>query len=197
MFYELYADQNVTYGGVWFDPEDNSAIEVIDMESATGDKGVFFIERGSLHVTEENLKRAVESAGRFHEESPPHKAPEGRKRWISVPFVPSPKPGYLFWVPEPILGPKILEAWGAWTIHQEQGGEFEELPEEIRDLVLMGASDIESYSGIGEGEIRVVIQNYPGAKKKKEKTYPNAIISNDPEKSIWKILKEMGVRRDA
>lgn len=196
MFYELYADRNVVNGGLWFDPEENEIIEVIDMDSGAGETGVNYIERGSLHVTEERMRSAVESSGHFSVESPPG-PPKSRKRWFSVPWTPPPAPGYLFWVPKPPIGPKILEAWDTWTEHEREGGKFEELPEEIQELVFQGAQALHGYAGMDRGETHVVIQQYPGAKKKKEEDYPNAIISRNPEAAIWRILKEMGVRKNA
>lgn len=196
MFYGLYVDQDITLGGLFFNPDDNGMIEVIDMESASGQRGVIYVERGSLHVDEERMRRAVESSGYFHVESPPE-VPQGRKRWLSVPWTPTPEPGYLFWVPRPPLGPKILEAWEAWSEHLEEGGKFEELPEETKKLIFLGARAVLDYSGISEGETHVVIKKYPGAEKWKDHDYPNAIISKNPEAAIWKILKQMGVRKDA
>lgn len=196
MFYNLYSNRDVTEGGLWYNPDDNEMIEVTDMESGAGEKGVIYVEIGSLYVTEETMRRAVEGSGYFQLEPPPE-APRGRKRWLSIPFIPEPAPGYLFWVPETPLGPKILEAWETWTEHHKRGGKFEELPEETQELVFRGAQELHSYSGMDGGDTHVVIQKYPGAEKWKDHDYPNAIISSNPETAVWKILKSMGVRKNA
>ncbi len=200
VFYELRSDIEVIYGGVWFDPVDNSAIEVIDMEVATGEEGmgITLIEEGPIYINEERLKKAAESAGLFHEERPPQ-PPTGRKHWLPRPWEPPPKPEHLFWMPEPIPGPKVMKAWGEWNELNNEGVKFEELPEDMRNYILMGVDAIMSYYGMDGGPSRsvAVIEYGLGMKQKKEKWGENSVITKNPERAVWKILAEMGVRRDA
>ena len=194
MFYELYRDQNVLNGGLWFDPDDDEVIQVTDMQSAAGETGVTLVERGRIYVTEEKLKKAAESAGMFYEEPPPQ-PPKGRKHWFSRPWSPPPKPGHLFWMPETPFGPRVMKAWEEWTKLFDAGGKFEELPEDVQYAVMRGAQAVMDYSSMDVSESRVVISKWKGAAKQKRQ-WLNAVISSDAEKAVWKILKEMGVRRN-
>jgi len=196
MFYSLHRDRNVLYGGAWFNPDDMEIIEVIDMESAAGDEGVTMLERGGIHVpNEDHLRKALESAGFFHEEGPPSPR-EGRKFWDPRPWGPPPQPGQLFWTPKPIDGPRIMQAWKTWKDLDAEGGKFEELPEEVQHDVLMAADAILGYSGAEYGGQVFVIDKAQRRSGAKTGSWPGAIYSSNPEKAVWKILKKWGVRRD-
>jgi hypothetical protein len=193
MFYELYSESDVSRGGLWFDPENSEAIEVIDMESAAGDTGLTIIQKGSVYITEERLKRALESAGHFTLESPPA-PPKGIHDWSPRHTThPRPKPGQLFWTPEPSPGPRIMEAWGEWErLRDDEEVEFPTLPEEMRDDVLTGAEAMISYGGMEAFEGKTVIETSQEAKYKARR-FDDAIISGNPELAVREILIEMGV----
>jgi len=197
MFYSLYKDRHVVYGGVWYDPVNEDFIEVIDVADAgRNHESVNYIERGSAYMTVERLETALRGAGYFTEEEPP-KHPAGRKQWFVEDLIPPPKPGALFWMPEPILGPRILKSWEEWEAFKRAGSKFEEVPQEIRDDVLLAAEAVMSYHGIDGGHSGpIVVIKKADATPKLRREYPNAIISSNPEKAIWEILKKMGVRRE-
>lgn len=193
MFYNLYKDRDVSYGGLWYEPLSEDVIEVIDMSAhSKKEEGVNYIERGSAYITFDRLDKALRSEGYFTEEDPP-KPPSGRKQWFHEDFVPPPKPGSLFWAPEPIIGPRILKSWEEWQAFKKVGAKFEEIPEEIRRDVLLAADAIVSYHGQDSVGVAVVIDQEKLTPFLKER-YPSAVISSWPEKAIWKILKKMGVR---
>jgi hypothetical protein len=204
VFYELYADRHVLHGGLWFDPDESEFIRVTDMDSAAGEKGVTLLERGYAHITEERLREAAENTELFYVEPPPS-PPKGRKHWFPRPWAPPPKPGYLFWTPNIPRGPHVISAWATWTkLNEEEGGKFDELPEEVQKDVLLGAQTVNEYAGVDAMESVYVIdknQRRPGSvsqkwEKTKEGAWPSAIYESNPERAVWKILGKWGVRRD-
>lgn len=199
MFYELYRDVNVTNGGQWFNPADFDVIEVTDLGSAMGGsegEGVTLIQRGSLYVNQERLEKALKSADLFTEQTPPS-PPAGRKHWSPRSWEPLPKPGYLFWMPDPVPGPKILLAWANWGELQNEGVKFEELPEDMRNYILMGVEPLMSYYGMERDRDVAVIEFGPGMMYKKQHWGDNSVITKNPERATWKVLEELGVEQNA
>ncbi len=196
MFYPIYRDVNVAAGGLWFDPKDGDIIDVTDLGSATGEYGVTLVEDGSLYITQERLEKAGKSAGLF-QDVPPPTPPTGRKHWDPRPWAPPAKPGYLFWMPaEPVPGPKVLEAWDKWSELSQKGITFEELSKSEQHYILIGAEVLMSYYGFDVDRSIAVIERGPGMKEKKDKWGDSSVISKNPERAVWKILKEWGVRDD-
>lgn len=198
MFYEIYADRDVSLGGLWFNPADFDVIEITDLGSAMGGRegeGVTLIERGSLYVNQERLEKALKSAGLFEEERPPS-PPKGRKHWFPRPWEPTPKRGYLFWMPDPIPGPKVLLAWANWGELQNEGVKFEELPEDMRGYIFMGVEPLISYYGTDRDRSVAVIEFGPDMMYKKRHWGDNSVITKNPERATWKVLENFGVERD-
>jgi hypothetical protein len=197
MFYSLYQDANVVNGGLWFNPEDLEFVEVIDMDSATGATGVNIIQRGSAYITEDRLRTAVESAGHFEPQLPPLQ-PTGRKHWFPRPWTPPPKPGHLFWAPDPVRGPRIIKAWEDWeTRANDEGIKFKDLPADQQQDILVGVEAYHGYYGTDSDREYVVIERHRGMAEQKRQFGEDAIITTNPERAIWKILKELGVEEDA
>ncbi len=196
MFYSLYRNVNVAAGGLWFDPKDGAVIQVTDMASAAGEEGITLIEDGSLYITQERLEKAAKSADLFQDQPPPE-PPTGRKHWDPRPWAPPTKPGYLFWMPvQPVPGPKVLEAWDKWSELLQKGITFEELLKSEQHYILIGAEALESYYGFDVNQSMVVIEYGPGMQAKKDQWGDSSVISKNPERAVWKILKEWGVRDD-
>ena len=63
MFRTLYADVNIVYGGLFYDPDEGEAIEVVDLDSAAGVPGCNLIERGYIFAASEDTQAALRSAG--------------------------------------------------------------------------------------------------------------------------------------
>lgn len=196
MYYPLHRDRNVVYGGSWYDPADEEFIEVMDVDVGRDYTSVNYIERGTAPIRIDDLEKALRSHGYFTEEEPTA-LPKGRKQWFAEDMTPPPKPGHLLWVPEPIKGPGIMHSWEEWKAFQRAGAKFEEIPAEMRSDVLLAADAYLAYHGSNAGhESPRVVINRADITAKLRREYPNAIISSNPEKAIWKELKKMGVRRE-
>ncbi len=196
MFYELYRDVNVTSGGVWVDPDTMDFIQVTDMDSAVGEEGVTLVEKGGSFADEETVKGGLRSAGFFEVDKPPA-PPRTRKHWDPRPWKPHPKPGYLFWLPKVPEGYRILEAWKRWNELDDAGEKFESLPEDLKLDVLIALEASFGYSGFdgSPGESVAVIEKGTAGVKERHK-WGEAVVSKNPERAVWKILKEMGVENN-
>lgn len=212
MFYELYRDQgNIVYGGKWFNPVTMEMIEVIDLDSASGVDGTSAIERGPVYIDEDRLREAGKSLGWEFQAPQPPPMPEGPREWMprsySKKWEPPPQPGNLFWVPETPLIEKIAGAWRRFgELEREHRFDTEKaflaLDPEKRELVLQGADGIHSYYGFDGGSDRrhLVIEKGSDSEEDADSLIDqwgarDAVVAKDPRKAVWKILKELGVKR--
>ncbi len=70
-FHGLYVDGDILAGGTWVNPDDQTFIQVIDMESAAAHEGVNAIEKGISYISEETVMRGLEMNDLFTLEEPP------------------------------------------------------------------------------------------------------------------------------
>lgn len=189
-FYELYVDRDVLQGGLWFDPESSEYVEVIDMDDAAGEKGVTFVSRQSLAITEDLVRRALTNDGLFELEKPPS-PPKSGKWWSPAGFRPKPRPGYLFWLPRIPSGYRIMESWLRWESLLNEGEPFPSLSEQERDDVLGAAESVHRYAGATEIETRTVIDKEHSARYRDQ--FPDATLTWHPKKAVLEILEEWGI----
>lgn len=62
-YYELHGDVNILYGGLWFDPDGGSFVEVIDMESAAGVEGAHLVEEGRAFLSDKVIREGAQAYG--------------------------------------------------------------------------------------------------------------------------------------
>lgn len=162
MFYTLYADANIEYGGLFFNPDALEFVEVIDLDSASGVDGTSLITRGGAFFDEKVIRGGASVVGNEA------KADE------------------------------MVEAALAWN---NSSTPFEDLPKKQRDLILMAAEAVFSYMGMDGGPDRiemVIDKSYEESVEKKDSIgyewgARDVVVSSDPRKAIWKILRQMGV----
>ncbi len=62
-WYSLGHDVDIVYGGLWFNPQTVEVIEVVDLDSATGIDGTNMIQRGSIYITDESIRKGASFVG--------------------------------------------------------------------------------------------------------------------------------------
>ena len=197
-FHELYVEQDVLAGGVWVDPDGDIFIQVIDMGSATGDEGVTTIEKGIGVINEETVRKGLEMSGLFTLEAPPQpRRRTGRKAWDPTRRRrdPAPKPGHLFWKPDVPEGFRIMDTWLAFSESQEPFIKFTEEAQEDLLRALEGAFAYMGFDGSPDNSVVVIDRSSDVDQRNDPRWGPNAIISRNPEKAVWRELKKMGVEK--
>ncbi len=196
-FRGLYVDGDILAGGTWVNPDDQTFVQVIDMESAAGFDGVNVIEKGVGAVNNETVMRGLEMNGLFTLEPPPATDPprRGRKAWdptARYSDVPTPQPGQLFWTPKSPEGPRII---ATWMVFAESVETFDELAKPDQVDVLRALEGAFAYAGFDGSPDHSVIVIDRGSDERKNPQWKNAIISKNPERIIWRELKKMGVEK--
>ena len=196
MFYELdrKARLDILAGGLWYNPDTGRFVEVLDMEEATGDVGVTFVEVHDESFTPEIIEEGARMGGFFIEQRPP-KPPRGRKQWSPRPWTPPPTAGHLFWMPPPLEGPIIVEAWRAWEEEKREGRHFKDLPENVQNRVLLGA-ELAYHLGGGRWLDRVVAVIKEGSAGTDQYYTGDAIVTLKPTDAVLETLSDLGVEAD-
>lgn len=197
MFYEIYLDQShVSSGALWYDPDGWEFVEVTDLDSSTGIQGVTMIQMGSAIIDEELIRKGAEFTGQGQERPPAR--PEGPREWSpSWRRWPPPKPGHLFWVPDPGPVEKYVDAWKAF---EEEQVKPKEMPIDMLEALLSAAECAYAYRGMDVSwTILVVEKTSPEFKHLEEVRLQwgasQAVPTTNPDRTVWKALKQFGIKK--
>lgn len=210
MFYDLRLDANVTFGGLWFDPETMQAVEVVDLDSAAGVDWSNLIEKGPVWITESRIRAGASTREwDIEERRPGPPVPEGPREWMPQSFyekwAPPPKPGHLFWMPDIPLVEEIIPSWRRFEVASSELGlkkGFNFLADEDKANVMLAADVVLAEYGFDtKSDDRILV-----IKKGSERAGDidaltegwragRGVIATNPKKMIWKILKEWGIKK--
>ena len=187
MFYELSraARLDILEGGLWYNPDTGRFIEVVNMEEATGDVGVTFVEVFDEDFTVAIIAEGARMAGLFIPQTP--KRPRGRKQWSPRPWTPPPPP--------PVEGTFVVSAWEAWEAAKREGRPFKDLPEDVQNRVLLGA-ETAFHLGGGRWLDRIVAVVKEGSFGTDQHYTEPEIVTRKPTEAVLEILDDLGVKAD-
>lgn len=185
MFIELYADGDITAGGLFFDPRDEAYVEVTDLDSAAGVEGGTLIQRGLCYIDSNRIREAVKSFGHNVDGED---LVLGWNRWNERGFRHYQEERFGVFEGGPVM--EDSHKWG-------------DLPRKDKERVAIVAEAVFRYYGFQDRASTTILVMEKGlgltvADKKRLKSEWGAsevIMAEDTRKSVWKVLRVFGVRK--